>query len=203
MMSRQVRSGLVVVGSAVLVLALFGLLARSVGRPYPGFFVSPDHRVYPVDAAVRESGMRFGDRIVAVDGLSPVALEGQLASGAPVVRVELERAGTPVAVDVRPRPLGWSTLLGTFGGYYVVSALMLAVGVLVLRQNPSATPNRRFLVYMSLWAVANVAIPDATMGPDKYTAALLGLCAPLLSVHGWVFFLSFPVNPRRAARLAR
>lgn len=201
MVVRGTRFELIVGASGLAVLVLCGVLLGGVGKPYPGFFFSPDYRIFPLDQGRREPGVVFGDRIVAVDGQSPTTLMARLRSGAPVVRLDLERDGTGQTVEIRPQPLRWRTALATFGGYYLVSALMLAVGVLVIRQNPVATPNRRFLVYMCLWAVANVAIPDATMGLNKSTAALLGLLAPVLSVHGWVLFLTYPSNPPREAWL--
>ena len=64
-------------------------------------------------------------------------------------------------------------------------------------QNPAAAPNRRFLLYMCLWAVSNVAVPEAVLGARPYAAALVGFLAPVLSIHGWVFFLTYPANPAR------
>ena len=56
---------------------------------------------------------------------------------------------------------------------------------------------------MCLWAVSNVAVPEAVLGARKYAAALVGLLAPLLSIHGWVFFLTYPANADRARWLER
>ena len=71
---------LVVAASAAVIAALAAGLASQVGRPYPGFFIALDHRVFPVDPAARAAGLAFGDRIVAVDGRSPLPL----AAGAPL-----------------------------------------------------------------------------------------------------------------------
>jgi class 3 adenylate cyclase len=119
------------------------------------------------------------------------------------VTYEIERAGQRFRVALAPQTFGWVTFSGHLAGYFLVSALMLAVGVAVYRQNRAAAPNRRFLVYMCLWAVSNVAVPDATLGPDKYGAALVGFVPTVLSVHGWVLFLTYPVNPTRQAWLDR
>ena len=80
--------------------------------------------------------------------------------------------------------------------------VMLAAGLFVFAQNPAAVPNRNFLVYMCLWAVSNVAVPEAVLGPRKYAAILVSFVPPLLSVHGWVFFLTYPANPARQAWLS-
>ena len=69
-------------------------------------------------------------------------------------------------------------------------------------RTPPRVPNRNFLVYMCLWAVSNVAVPEAVLGPRKYAAILVSFVPPLLSVHGWVFFLTYPVNPARQAWLS-
>jgi class 3 adenylate cyclase len=56
---------------------------------------------------------------------------------------------------------------------------------------------------MCLWAVSNVAVPEATMGPGKHAAGLVGIVPTLLVVHGWILFLTYPVNPARQAWLDR
>ena len=197
------RFALVVAVSLAVVVGLGVGLAAGVGRPYPGFFFAIDYHVVPVEAEARAAGLRWGDRVVGVDGQSPLALMARVRAAAGPVHYEVERDGRRLAVDLAPQPLAWATLFGHFGGFFLVSALMLAVGVAVYLQNPAAAPNRRFLVYMCLWAVSNVAVPDATLSPDKYGAALVGFVPTLLSVHGWIVFLTYPVNPAREAWLDR
>ena len=48
-----------------------------------------------------------------------------------------------------------------------------------------------------------MAVPEAVLGPRKYAAILVSFVPPLLSVHGWVFFLTYPANPARQAWLAK
>src|SRR4030095_8521203 len=81
--------------------------------------------------------------------------------------------------------------------YFLVSLVMLGVGAAVYVQNPAAAPNRRFVLYMCLWAVSNVAVPEAVRASRTYAAPLVALIAPILSIHGWVFFLTYPANPDR------
>ncbi len=202
-MGRAARFQIIVAVSGVALLGLFASLVLNLGRPYPGFFFTADYRVFPVASDVRDAGLAPGDRVVAVDGASPLTLMRRVRSSAAPVRYTIERDGRRFTVDLSPRPFIWSDLVGHFAGYYLVSVVMLVVGVFVFAQNPLATPNRSFLVYMCLWAVSNVAIPDATLGLDKRSGALLGILAPLLSVHGWIFFLTYPVNPAREAWLER
>ena len=197
------RYALVAALSLAVVIGLAAGLASEVGRPYPGFFFAIDYHVAPVEPAARAAGLRWGDRIVAVDGGSPLGLMARVRSASGALHYEIEREGRRVAIDLAPAPFTWATLLSHFGGYFLVSAVMLAVGAAVYLQNPLAAPNRRFLLYMCLWAVSNVAVPDATLSPDKYGAGLVGFIPTLLSVHGWVLFLTYPVNPAREAWLER
>ncbi|HWM77024.1 MAG TPA: hypothetical protein VNS56_05540, partial [Methylomirabilota bacterium] len=191
---------LVALTVATLLILLAALVAR-VGRPYPGFFVAPDFRVFPASPA--PVAVEWGDRIVSVEGRSPVTLEARAASGGPPIRYEIERAGHRVALDLAPQPFTWRLLFGHFGVFFAVSAIMLAVGIAVFAQNPRARPNRNFLLYMCLWAVSNVAVPESVLGSGRFAAAVVGFVSIVLSVHGWVFFLTYPANPPREAWLER
>src|SRR5712691_11189255 len=187
--------------TAGTVLILLGALAARVGRPYPGFFLAPDFRVFPSSSEVLS--VEWGDRIVSVDGRSPVTLEKRLASSAAPIRYEIERAGHRIAVEAAPKPFTWALLVAHFGVFFVVSAIMLAVGIAVFAQNPRARPNRNFLLYMCLWSVSNIAVPESVLGSGRFAAAVVGFVSIVLSVHGWVFFLTYPANPPREAWLER
>jgi class 3 adenylate cyclase len=203
MIRRDLRMTLLV---ALTIAALAGVavvLASQVSRPYPGFFFSTDYRVFPSSAESRAAGLSDGDRIVAVDGGPALSLMTRVDAAAGPVRYEMEREGRRFVVDLVPQVFTWSDLITHFAGYFVVSVVMLAVGLGVFAQNESATPNRNFLIYMCLWAVSNVAVPEAVLGTRKCAAILVSLVPPILSVHGWVFFLTYPVNPRRQAWLER
>ena len=168
----QQRLALLAVASALMVLGLLGALVADVGRPFPGFLFTLGHRIVPVDSDAVAGGLRFGDRIVTVDGASPITLASRIErSGAPV-SYEIERDGRHFGLTLAVRPFTWMDLVRHFGGYFLVSAVMLLVGVVVFVQNRAATPNRRFLVYMCLWAVANAAIPEGLLGPHKYGRAI-------------------------------
>lgn len=202
-MARWDRRFALVAVSLAVVLGLGAGLASEVGRPYPGFFFAIDYHIAPVEPAARAAGLRWGDRVVGVDGRSPVALMARVRSATGPIPYEIERAGRRFTVELPPQPFAWATFFGHFAGYVAISLLMLAVGVAVYLQNAAAAPNRRFLLYMCLWAVSNVAVPDATLSPDKYGAGLVGFVPTLLSVHGWILFLTYPVNPVRQAWLDR
>jgi len=186
------------------VLALLGVAAgliHDVGRPYPGFHADVDYRILLPSAAARDAGLRDNDRILTVDGGSPLELLARARSATGPVTYEAERAGARFTARVAPEPFTWPVLLHAFGAFYVVSALMLATGLAVYRQNPAARPNRYFLVYMCLWAASNVAVPDAILGFTKAGAFVVGFLGVFLPVHGWVFFLTYPANPSREAWL--
>lgn len=194
----------VLVAAVALTLVLVGLgLLTDVGRPYPGFFFAPDWRVFPIEPEAREAGLVFGDRIVSVDGASPVSLLARARESPAPVRYEVERGQRRFTVELAPRPFTWALLAGNFGVYFVVSAVMLAAGVFVFSQNPAAAPNRNFLLYMCLWALSNATTPEGTLGLRKHSAFLVGAIGVLLPVHGWVLFLTYPTNGRRLAWLDR
>lgn len=202
-MPKPTRWTLVVAASAAVLLSLLAGVVADVGRPYPGFFLAPDHRAFPVDSEAREAGLAGGDRILSVDGRPPFTLLARARESPAPVRYEVERDGRRFTVELAPRPFTWALALGRFGGYFAVSVAMLAAGVFVFAQNPSAAPNRNFLLYMGLWAVSNAATAEAILGFRKHASLLVGFVAVVLSVHGWVFFLTYPVNAARQRWLER
>jgi len=224
MIRRDPRMVALVALTVAALLGVLGALVSQADRPYPGFFFSADYRVFPVPSAAPAAGLDYGDRILSVDGDSPIHLmahvdaalraAGRRGAGAPAseasdqgsptpLRYEVERNGRRFTVDLSAQFFTSSDLVSHFAGYFVVSALMLAVGLLVFAQNPVAAPNRNFLIYMCLWAVSNVAVPEAVLGTRKYAAILVSFVPPVVAAHGWIFFLTYPVNPTRQAWLER
>jgi len=200
MTRRNWSARLIVATTVAALLMLLGGVAARVGQPYPGFFVAPDFRIFPSESDV---ALQWGDRIVGVDGRSPITLESRVTSSDTPIRYEIDRAGRRLMLDVAPRPFTWRILTSHFGVFFVISAVMLAVGIAVFAQNPRARPNRNFLIYMCLWAVSNVAVPESVLGSSRVAACLVGFISIVLSVHGWVFFLTYPVNPPREVWLER
>jgi len=203
MLRRDPRFGLLVALTVAAIVGVLACLVVEIGRPYPGFFFSSDFRVFPATLAARVAGLEYGDRIVAVDGRSPISLMARVEAARGPIRYEVERVGRRFSLELAPATFTRGLFVWHFAAYFAVSALMLAAGLFVFAQNPAAVPNRNFLVYMCLWAVSNVAVPEAVLGPRKYAAILVSFVPPLLSVHGWVFFLTYPVNPARQAWLAQ
>ena len=203
MFRRDPRFGLLVALTVAAIVGVLVCLVVEIGRPYPDFFFSSDFRVFPATLSARTAGLEYGDRIVAVDGRSPFSLMARVEAARGPIRYEVERAGRRFSLELAPATFTRGLFVGHFAAYFAVSAVMLAAGLFVFAQNPAAVPNRNFLVYMCLWAVSNVAVPEAVLGPRKYAAILVSFVPPLLSVHGWVFFLTYPVNPERQAWLAQ
>jgi class 3 adenylate cyclase len=203
MLRRDPRFGLLVALTVAAIVGVLVSLVVEIGRPYPGFFFSADFRIFPTTRSARTAGLEYGDRIIAVDGRSPISLMARVEAARGPIRYEVERAGRRFSLELAPATFTRGVFVGHFAAYFAVSAVMLAAGLVVFAQNPAAVPNRNFLVYMCLWAVSNVAVPEAVLGPRKYAAILVSFVPPLLSVHGWVFFLTYPVNPARQAWLAQ
>ena len=127
----DLRSAALVAVSLAVLLGLLGGLALEAGRPYPGFFVTPDYYVVPIEPAARAVGLRPGDRLVAVEGDSPLTLAARVRAATGPIRYEVERAGSRLSVDLPPRTLTWARVVDHFGVYFLVSAIMLIVGAAV------------------------------------------------------------------------
>src|SRR6185295_10228026 len=104
----DLRSKLLVAASTAVLLGLLCGLALEAGRPYPGFFATPDYYVVPVEPAARAAGLRAGDRLIAVEGDSPLTLSARVGAAVGPIRYEVERAGRRLAVELPPLPLSWS-----------------------------------------------------------------------------------------------
>ncbi|HJV56297.1 MAG TPA: hypothetical protein VJ971_09995, partial [Methylomirabilota bacterium] len=86
----DLRFLLVVAASLAVLVGLVAGLAVDAGRPYPGFFAAPDFRLFPADQDARAAGLRAGDRLVVVDGASPLTLAARTRAAAGPVRYEVE-----------------------------------------------------------------------------------------------------------------
>src|SRR5258705_12405720 len=119
------RSKLLVAASLAVLLGLLGGLALDAGRPYPGFFVTPDYYVGPVEPAARTAGLRAGDRVDVVEGDSPLTLAARVRTAAGPLRYEAERPRRRFSVGRGPPPLTWGRPGATFGAYCLDSTIFL------------------------------------------------------------------------------
>jgi hypothetical protein len=125
MSRRDPRALLLVILTLVALVALGSSLVAEVGRPYPGFFVAPDYRIFPVDAAAGAAGLAWDDRIVGVDGGSALTLAARARGDQRPIRYDIERAGRRLTVELAPRPFSWPLLFGHFGVFFAVSVYRL------------------------------------------------------------------------------
>ena len=93
MLRRDPRFGLLVALTVAAIVGVLVCLVVEIGRPYPGFFFSSDFRVFPATRSARTAGLEYGDRIVAVDGRSPISLMARVEAAQSPIRYEVERAG--------------------------------------------------------------------------------------------------------------
>ena len=74
---------LLVAVSVLVILGILAALIAQVGRPFPGFFVTIDSRIFPVEPTAEAAGLAYGDRIVSVDGQSPLTLMSRVSTRPP------------------------------------------------------------------------------------------------------------------------
>ena len=102
MLRRDPRFGLLVALTVAAIVGVLVCLVVEIGRPYPGFFFSSDFRVFPATVSSRTAGLEYGDRIVAVDGHSPIALMARVEAARSPIRYEVERAGRRFSLELAP-----------------------------------------------------------------------------------------------------
>src|SRR5260370_35675753 len=106
------RGRLLVAASSLVVLGIFGGLAADVGRPYPGFLATPDYRVAWLEPDARAAGLDVGDRLVAVDGGSPLPLLARAPRGPEPVRYGVAGARGRSGRTPAPRRSPWRRAVG-------------------------------------------------------------------------------------------
>jgi hypothetical protein len=119
--------------------SILGALVAQVGRPSRGFCVTQDFRGFRSSAA--PDAPERGDCILRVDGGSPATLRRHVVSGGPI-RYEPERAGRRIALAQATQPFTRGLVLGHFGVFCGVFAIMLTVGIAVFAQNSRASGSR-------------------------------------------------------------
>src|SRR4030095_283367 len=76
------RFAWLVVATVLVLVGVAAGLIRDVGRPYPGFHADVDYRILMPSEAARAAGLRDNDRIVMVDGGSPLELRARVRAAA-------------------------------------------------------------------------------------------------------------------------
>jgi signal transduction histidine kinase len=144
---------------AVVVIAVPNAVSW-YGRPVPGVLVGPDAVVSSISSSNWDGatqGLRFPDRIVAVDGRDLSSLKraepgrrlGErvceaFATGRSHVEVVVKRGASTHAVRLAIQPLDASTWWLVAGSVFFAGALYIAAGMIALGVNPVGRLSRTF-----------------------------------------------------------
>jgi signal transduction histidine kinase len=200
--------------AAVLILAVlvWGIclysLARQIGKPFPGFFYSPDRIVSgftPRDFSGWRSGLRPLDRIVEVNGRHWRQMQREVREagiGTELVYT-IERGGLRLHIAVPTMEFTTGILMRFLPGYLASALVFLAVGIFLFIKNPGVRLNRYLFVYLLIWAVGTGIFWNAFLDQYKWAVYLMYLYAVGAPVAGWIFFWSFPADRTRKEFLQR
>ena len=141
----------VFLGMAVVALILSAIGIWDVSRsPYSGYRLSADYRVVRVDpgSPAAEAGVRVGDRITKIDGVSTERLY-QLSklSRADIgenQKLTLQRGGSEFAATVTPTALPTGNWI-LIRAKNVMGLLMIAIGFAVFKRRPGKEVSLFFL----------------------------------------------------------
>jgi signal transduction histidine kinase len=204
---RWVVAGVIMAAALVWSACLYSI-ASQIGRPFPGFFYSPDRIVSgftPQDFTGWQAGLRPWDRIVEVNGqhwreMRRLVLAGGIGG---TLIYTVERGDQRLQIAVPTMEFTPDILLRFMPSYLFFALLCLAIGIFVYVRNPAGRLNRYLLLYLLLWAGIVGAMWEYWLTQQKWTAYLVPPWVGITSVAGWVFFWSFPADRARKAFLAR
>jgi hypothetical protein len=204
---RWVVAGVIVAAALVWSASLYSS-ASQIGRPFPGFFYTPDRIVSgftPQDFTGWQAGLRPWDRIVAVNGQhwrEMRRLVREAGIGGTLIYT-VERGDQRLQIAVPTMEFTFEILLRFIPGWLFFAFLCLVIGIFVYVRNPTDRLNRYLLLYLLLWASVLGAGGEFIFSQQKWTAYLLQLWIAITTVAGWVFFWSFPADQARKEFLAR
>ena len=204
---RWVVAGVIIAAALVWSASLYSS-ASQIGRPFPGFFYTPDRIVSgftPQDFTGWQAGLRPWDRIVAVNGQhwrEMRRLVREAGIGGTLIYT-VERGAERLQVAVPTMEFTFEILLRFIPGWLFFALLCLVIGIFVYVRNPTDRLNRYLLLYLLLWASVLGAGGEFFFSQQKWTAYLLQLWIAITTVAGWVFFWSFPADQARKEFLAR
>jgi signal transduction histidine kinase len=202
----------VAVGVLALAALIWGFclasMARQIGKPFPGFFYSPDRIISgftPRDFAGRQRGLRTWDRIVEVNGrhwreLRRVVSEAGIGTE---LTYTVERRGRRLQLTVPTMEFTAGIMLRFLPGYAGSVLVFMAVGIFLFLKNPAGRLNRYLVVYLLLWTAGTAIVWETFLDQDKWVVYLMYAYAVAAPVAGWVFFWSFPADRTRQEFLRR
>jgi signal transduction histidine kinase len=150
---------------ALLVLGLVTFVGGSVvffyqaSLPYVGFEFSGESVVGAVapDGPAAAAGLQVGDRILTIDGLSPMSSgEIYLRPGEGTLQLEVAREGQTLFLAVNPAPPSLATVLDK-AGYFLMALGFWIIAILVLVFKPRDSV-AQFFVLLTLLGTAVVVI---------------------------------------------
>ncbi len=215
MSSRQIAAAhphRLVAGVLLLTVVIWGVcllsIADQIGKPFPGFFYSPDRIVSsftPRDFAGYQQGLRPWDRIVEVNGLHWRQMRSQVrqAGIGGIVVYTVERRGQRLRVPVPTMEFTFSYMLRFLPAYLLAAAVFLSVGIFVYTRNPYSSLNRYLLLYLLIWAAGMIFAWESYLSQWKLATYLLYPYAIATPLAGGIFFWSFPADRARRAFLGR
>lgn len=198
----------VILAAALIWTASLYSIASQIGRPFPGFFYTPDRIVSaftPQDFTGWQAGLRPWDRIVAVNGQhwrEMRRLVREAGIGGTLVYT-VERGDQRLQVAVPTTEFTLDILWRFIPGYLFYALFCLAVGIFVYVRNPAGRLNRYLLLYLLAWAGICGAVWESFLSQQKWTVYLIHPWTAIASVAGWIFFWSFPADRARKTFLAR
>ena len=204
---RWVVAGVILLAALVWSVCLYSI-ASQIGRPFPGFFYTPDRIVSAFtlhDFTGWQADLRPGDRIVEVNGrhwreMPRLVREAGVGS---VLVYTVERGDQRRHIAVPTMEFTPDILMRTTPAWLFFVALTLTIGVFVYVRNPTGQLNRYFLLYFWLWASLLGATHESWLSQHKWMAYLTQPGIGLICVAGWILFWSFPADRARKEFLAR
>ncbi len=208
----------------LLVVVVFALLPyygyRASQAPFMGGFVEPTlvfNDAGPENSAehwaLRDAGVKFPDRLLAIDG-APLSTPGQLYSllaahrPGDTVRLTIEHAtGTSLesakiletrTLDVQLTPFSLDDLLSYFVAPYFVGLAFLVIGLWIFYLRRDEAAGRAFALFCASAAVMIAGVYDLYT-----TKAFAGLWTASIPLAGAALFTLAAVFPQEAAYAAR
>ncbi len=148
----------------LLLLAAGSLVGGYLGARYYlslptlGFSFGSGDQVAGVDpdGSAGRAGMSVGDRVVTINGVSPLAGEPNVRPGQQSVALEVERAGQILALTIVPIPLSPWDIVGRIGYLFTASAFWAMAALLLGLKPHDATA--QVLIFGLLLAAASFVI---------------------------------------------
>jgi signal transduction histidine kinase len=171
-------------------------IASQVGKPFPGFFTSPEHVVSsftPPEFSGWQAGLRPWDMIIAVNGQSWREMPHlvQEAGVGKVLNYTIDRGGSRIEIAVPTMQFTPEILFDFLPSYFISSLIFIFVGIFVYLRNPAPALNRYLLFYLMLWSLGDSIVWECFLSQVKWLAYLLIPYAVIAPIAGWVFFWRF------------